>query len=628
MKHLSKLPIKQFIQRYLLIVPLLFSTLCYGEASAGILLAKSKVAQLAIVLPGEPSPTRQFAAAELAKYLQKISGATFQVAGSPAKSRKVIRIEQRKEMAYEDYRISVRDGNIVLAAGSDRAVLYAVYDFLERLGCRWIAPQLALYNGLSEYIPHQPTLYYKVNHEINEHPAFAYRKLDIEEGKSHTIENLKQLVDWMPKLRYNTLMVPLNYQGKGRVKWDKWREALTPELRKRGILIEVGGHGYQNYINPGMENGNLFKQHPDWFGLDKDCKPATDDYLVFNTENQDAVNYFIKSVLEYLRQHPEIDIFDLWPPDGARWAECPDWLKRGTPEDRQAKLISKVDSAVKAVYPHLKLQIIAYAKALLPPQHETISKQVMVDFCPIDQNFEYQINDSRSAANQEYVTALLDWRKKFDGDIGLYSYFRKYAWKSLPNVIPHFIQRDMQWYAKVPLQGITTYAEPGDWYTYELNHYILGYLAWNPDVKVDSLIQLYCKTRYGAASAVAEKAYAALENTVRIYGSIRFSSLKSPEAISKAVTLLRDRQQAVKEAAASAPAEIQANFGRLQLMLQYAILDIRVREALAINASPEVLSDRVQEVLTFFKNNGDKGIVIVNKEDNVKSLTRYYNRYK
>ena len=38
--------------------------------------------------------------------------------------------------------------------------------------------------------------------------------------------------------------------------WDKFRERVTPECRKRGITIEVGGHGYQNFLNAEMEDTN------------------------------------------------------------------------------------------------------------------------------------------------------------------------------------------------------------------------------------------------------------------------------------------------------------------------------------------------------------------------------------
>ena len=62
-------------------------------------------------------------------------------------------------------------------------------------------------------------------------------------------------------------MIPFNYQGDGKVQWDNWREALTPELKKRDMLVEVGGHGYQNFLNAKMEGGEVCSTNiPDWFG--------------------------------------------------------------------------------------------------------------------------------------------------------------------------------------------------------------------------------------------------------------------------------------------------------------------------------------------------------------------------
>jgi len=257
----------------------------------------------------------------------------------------VLKLDVRR--SPESYSIGVTGQRILLNAGSDRALLYAVYDLLSRLGCCWFAPEFSFYKGVAEYVPHQPLLYYRSSGMVDQRPVFTYRKLDVEEGQTHNIENLKQLINWMPKLRFNTLMIPINYQGAGRVKWDKWRDELTPELKKRGLMIEVGGHGYQNYMNAGMDNGALFSQHPDWFGKNKDCKPDKAEYMVFNTFNNDAVHYFTNSILNYLKQHSEIDIFDLWPPDGAHWADCPEWQKWASPEDRQAQLLARVDSAVK-----------------------------------------------------------------------------------------------------------------------------------------------------------------------------------------------------------------------------------------------------------------------------------------
>lgn len=601
---------------------LLLAATIKADASQ-ILLAKNKAAQITIVLPKQSSASQQFAGAELAKYLQKISGAVFSVASGKNQFKNAIGIELDLKKQKEDYSIATRGTNIILTGGSDRAILYAVYDFLARLGCHWLAPGFAFYNGTAEYVPQQPVLYYDATSTVNEHPAFAYRKLDVEEGQTHTIENLKQLIDWMPKLRFNTLMIPINYQGEGRVKWDKWRIALTPELQKRGLMIEVGGHGYQNFMNAKMEDGTLFKQHPDWFGKDKDCKPNPAEYLVFNTTNQDAMHYFVDHVLTYLKQHPEINIFDFWPPDGAHWADCPEWQAWGTPEDRQARLLNLIDSAVNAYRPDIKLEIIAYAKTIFPPQTVKMNKRLLIDICPIDQNFETQIYDTIAPANVTYNKAIHSWREKFDGDIGLYSYFRKYAWKSLPNVIPHYIQHDMQWYAGIPMQGITTYAEPGDWYTYELNYFVLGQLAWNPHADVDSIIRLYCQTRYGAAANVAQKAYAALEHTVRIYGSIRNSTLKSKEAIGKAINDVDLQMNNIRKAKALANTRVAANFSRLLLMFQYAVMDLQIREAIADKQPKNVISEKVNELLVFLRKNIAEGTFLLSAHDSAESLMKY-----
>lgn len=608
-----------------LIVVCLFAFCKEGyTAPRKVWLAKNNQAKVTIVLPQEPSVTLQFAGEELAKYLEKISHASFIITSSQKVKGPAIYIRLYKGAKKEEYAISCNDKDIVLSGNEDRTALYAVYDFLEHLGCQWLAPEFSFYNGTAEYVPNRPELLYEGPGTIIESPVFTYRKLDVEEGLSHTTENLKQLIDWMPKLRFNTLMVPSDYQGSGRVQWDKWRKELTPELKKRGLIIEVGGHGYQNFINPSMEDGQLFLKHPGWFGKNKECQPDKDEKLVFNTANEEAVQYFIDNILKYIREHPEIDIFDLWPPDSGKWAECPSLLTLGSPEDRQARLLNQVDSAIKLHHPNLRLQIIAYAKTIQPPKSVTINNDILVDFCPIDQNFESQIYDTLSVANVNYVDALYAWRTKFSGDIGLYSYFRKYAWKSLPNVIPHYIQKDMQWYAKVPLQGILTYAEPGDWYTYELNHYILGKLGWNPQVRVDSFIRMFCTTRYGREWEIAENAYKLLGHTVRIYGNTRHSSLKPTADIAKAIAAIEGQIAIIRKVKDSSLSS--SNFDRLLLMLQYAAMDMDIRKAFSVQTPQQLIHSKIEELLLFFKNNSDRGTIVVTGRERIERFIAHYYR--
>lgn len=609
----------------------------YVTPEKEFLLAKDGKAEAAIIIPPVSSGVLNFAASELAKYLKKISGAVF-VIDSVNTSYPAIILTVNEKLKKESYTIIAHDRTISIEGGSGRAVLYAVYDLLGRLGCRWLTPAFDFYKGQDEYIPHKATLYW-MPQNIRESPAFAYRKIDIEEGRSHNIQNLKQMIDWMPKLRFNTLMIPLDYGGSGHVKWDNWREELTPDLKKRGLMIEVGGHGYQNFLNagmpaisPGAGKETLFKQHPEWFGKDKNCKAAPEEYLVFNTANDSAVNYFLSNISSYIRQHPEIDIFDCWPPDGARWNECPAMAALGTPQDRQALLVNQVDSTIKKIRPGLQLEIIAYARALLPPGKVPLNKDILIDFCPINQSFEKQINDPSAKNNAAYINAICSWRKDFSGNIGLYSYYRKYGWRSLPVIIPHYMQHDIQWYARVPLQGICSYAEPGDWGTYELNHYLLGYLAWDPYVNVDSLIRLFCTCRYGSASGTAEAAYTLLEQTVRVFGNIPYTQLKASQKIADAKERLIKCEKEINRVSLQYDDTIaEQNLSRLSLMLQYAIWDLQIQEYRSqdlYNSQVGKTSDNelatVKKLVQFLKENNHKGIFLVEEKNVLSKLMSAY----
>lgn len=617
----------------LLLVAGAFSLQAPGGGQRRLTLAADGRTAYVIALSAHPSDAETLAASELATYLRRITGASFPVRrGGAGEGEKAIVLRTAKStgmsaLSGDAYGITVRGDAVILTGGSARAVLYAAYDFLARLGCQWLAPDFTYYAGEAEHVPHEPTLVYVSSGDVIQRPVFAIRKLDMAGARSHDIESLRKIVEWMPKLRYNTLMVSMVSGIGGHKTWDDWRGALTPELEKRGITIEVGGHGYQHFLNARMEGGTLFTRHPDWFGRDSACKPSRATQLVFNTANPDAVAYLIGNVVRYVTAHPEIDVFDFWPPDGARWAECAEQKSLGTVEDRHARLVTQLYTALKRARPELRVEMIAYAHAKLPPEHELIPPDVLVDFCPIGQDFDVPIYDPTAENNAIYVSAIQKWRRAFSGDIGLYSYYRKYAWRSLPNVIPHYMQRDLQWYATVPLQGISSYAEPGDWYTYELNHYALGQLAWNPDIDVDSLIDGYARARYGPAHDVASAALNALENSFRLRGSLPYSAADSAAQIGRALATIDNRLRAVRDAHMRAGAgAVAANLERLGLMLEFARRDLALQEARAEHASPTAIRAMVRELVAFLTVHKDRGVFVVYGGDDFSRYLKHYTR--
>lgn len=614
------------MKAFLKIAPFVFSTAGFSGGAAlaqahKIVLAQNGKPAFVVMLPARPSAAQRFAASEIASYLGKISGAKFEI--SKTNPSPAIKLGVKNEKPEEAYSIEVTNGDIVLSGNSGRAVLYAVYHFLEQLGCVWLAPDFSMYSGSHEVIPKKATLVYAYDGPVKTGPVFTYRKIDVDGGRSHNGDNLKKMIDWMAKVRYNVLRVPVNLNGNGRAVWDNWRDEVIPELTKRDMILEVGGHGYQNFINAKMENGTLFKTHPEWFGKDSSCRPSPSDRLVFNTADSSAVNYVIANIVRYIRQHPEIKIFGLWPSDVGRWQDCKEMEKYGTPQDRQAAFANKAEAEIHKLRPDIVLEIIAYSYTLSVPLKVPLSKTIQVDYCPINQSFEKQIFDKTSVTNNGYARELKAWRANFSGSIGLYSYYRKYAWRSAPVVIPHCIQKDMQWYARLLLQGISTYAEPGDWFTYELNHYVLAQVAWTPDVGVDSLVNVFIGSRYASNKQLALAAYRLFEKITPVYGSLPFTSLKPAKALAAAATevelCLSKIEAALKKKDAGAEA-----LSRLLLMMNYLRQDLRIQLSLASKESKETVTEQIKALLSFLQTNVDKGVFILTGDNDLARFTKKY----
>lgn len=600
----------------------MFSASAVQAQAERVILASGGKAAYTIVSPQPVTAGRDFAAAELQKYLKRISGADFHISVKPD-SRSIvaatlesikssrIRIEA-PVLEEEEYCILMRNQNIYLLGGGDRGVLYAVYHFLSGLGCQWFAPSFHFYENEEEYIPTHKTLTYPHNADIIERPAFKYRKYYVEEGLSHTTETLLKMIDWMPKARINTLVFPIDYQGHGRVRWDNWRNDLVDDMQKRAITIEVGGHGYQNFISPAEDEGALFVQHPEWFGMDNTGQRSANPRMVFCTSNKQAVSHLHKNIFLYLENHPEIAIFDFWPPDSEIWCECAACTALGPAPERHIRLVNQTARFLEKELPDVRLQCLAYSRFTEPPQAERLDSRVLLDFCPINQSFEYQIYDPASTNNKAYAENLALWLEKFEGEISIYTYYRKYAWRSLPVLIPRYMQKDLKYYRDLGVKGISVYAEPGDWFTYGANQYVLSRLAWNPDVSIDTLVAGYCRGIFGPAVEVAVNTLNQLENVVRRASGIPYTARKNQEQYSGYLAVLEDCKTRIEAESAkhATISPVAHNLDRLRMMVEYALANIEINYSIASGINQDEIDSKTINMKTFIRENAGKGVFI------------------
>ncbi|HXQ91657.1 MAG TPA: DUF4838 domain-containing protein, partial [Nitrososphaerales archaeon] len=433
-------------------------------------IAKNGIPKCEIVIGKNSELPERFAALELQKYLERITGGQFSVRGAREKrkstsNRKLPSIvigstsDSRSRKRNEDDSFSitkVREG-LVISGNSPRATLFGVYWLIQKLGVSFLVPEFDYYQclGGAEFVTVNRNLKVPETCFGTHTPAFAWRPKDIGEGASHTKSNILQLIDWIAKMSHNILRCPAQGQGSHsnphRTSWDKWRDLVTPELRKRGILIQVGQHGYQNYL----PSDEYFQDHPEWFGkLNGKRVPMSGS--VFCTSNSSALQEFTKNVIGYIKARPEIDIFDLWPPDSVPWCDCSNCVALGSESERHAIVVEAIRSALKKEKLRVKLGILAYVHCTEFPERTPISPEVRLDFCPIYRDYKFELNDVVSDINRaEYWDKLLRWRDGWTGEIVIYEYYMKYRFRSFPIVMPRLIAEEHSTYEKLGIRGLS-----------------------------------------------------------------------------------------------------------------------------------------------------------------------------
>jgi hypothetical protein len=588
------------------------------------------------IVVSNPSSTERFAAQELQKYLEKMSGAVLPIInketshsfliGKVFADQNGISLDS-KELGFDGYIIKTVGNNIVIAGREQRGTLYAAYAYLEQLGCRWYAPNFQFYGKWGgEYVPRTSTIEFK-SFNVVQKPDYKYRREDEGEGWTHTLKDDSLIIDWMSKARMNTFSYSVNRTNAISLRlhpviWDSVRKKLVPELKRRGLLIEVGGHGYSNFLKP----SEYFDEHPDWFG-DRNGKRSSSTGVVFNTDNKDAVKEFTSNLLAYLEKHSEIDIFDLWPPDGSRWSNDSASIADGTPTDREAKLFNYVIPRIRKTLPKIKIEFITYGPCLNPPENVKFnSTKLLMDFCPAYRSYSRPLWDKSDRANSTLDSTLKSWLSSsfYSGEVGFYSYYTKYIWRSLPMVIPHLIQKEMAYLHRLGVTGIEDYSEPGNWVTYELNHYVMAEASWNSDVNVDSLVNDLVSNQYGPSSQYIRNYYNLIEATVPQANIVRGNPMISINQIKKYLETLNSCKQLLLEGATDDKKNAQAEMltHKLQLSLKYALIDLQMREVLIdiASANNKCVNDMAgcitklgklyNEMSNLFNDNIDEGVFI------------------
>ncbi len=438
------------------------------------MLAKGGQATATIILPKVPRSGEQLAAQELQDYLYAISDALLPIRRGEVRTEgnrlligRTAQGVATRDLGREGFVLSTRGRDIIVAGGGDAGTLYAAYELLERLGCRWVMP-----GPLGEVIPRKETVRLP-ELDVTERPDF-----------------------------------PMRWVGHGL--WSLRNKGNHADEGYPRFNVQPGIYHSQYRLLPHKE---LFPKHPEYFALYKgqrldhpDAKPCT--------SNPEVVKVVAANMAKMLDADPSIDLISLSPTDGSYYCECPNCTALDEPDcphdqkmsRRMLMFYNAVARELARTHPKVKILAGAYHVYNRPPKDQSLKADphlaVVIchytDYCSM-----HAIDDETCPRNVEYRRLLEAWQNLIP-DVYFYEYYHTDGFRQMPCNLVHAIRRDIPFFHRQGYKGL--YTQYGSQWTTFLNYYIAARLLWDVDTDVDAVLDdLYGKFFRRAAAPM--KAY-------------------------------------------------------------------------------------------------------------------------
>jgi Domain of unknown function (DUF4838) len=429
-----------------------------------------------IYLPSPADSTVLFAAGELQRYLEKVSGVRLPVQsrGDSRSEGVEIRFEVKPELKvkFDGYRIEVKPSVIRLTAREPRGLLYAAYALLKEIGCSFVYP-----GEEEEVIPRLGLVKFPLGERVEE-PLIEHRGLAFYGLDKTSVELGGKIIDWMAKNRFNLLLVsedrPSDVQGNAHaIIWREVAQDLLPEVQKRGFIIDMSEHSTHVFFPR-----SLFAEHPEWFALNDGKR--TPGQICYS--NEEAIEYYARSQAAYAAQHPEIHILGTWPLDGGGYCECESCRSPET----VFKAAAGVADQVRSVRPDLTVEHLAYKlQTWQVPETVPVPENLSVLFCP----------SSRDSLARSWVEATEQARGTY-----LFEYRTGDNYHFLTNVWlrPEYAKMIAGQAVDVGYRGvISLYVPIQNWWRTSFNEYFLAAAYWDNELDLEEELDRYCRMYYG-----------------------------------------------------------------------------------------------------------------------------------
>ena len=438
-------------------------------------------------------PTASLAARELETYLSHISGQQIPVVNMLMPGGSTFYLQYGGE-SNDGFTWSFDGRNVILNGNNPRGLLYAVYSFLEELGCCWFAP-----GKRGERIPHG-TVFNLPQQPVSETAALPGRCLII--GHHAFMQDVADWIIWAARNRLNTIFFhtttgSLALGAVPESQYQALKPVFLPLMNERSMTVEHGGHGLTDLLPR-----ELFATLPKAFRF-RDGQRTPDHNFCPSSES--GLNIIKQNVERHFRAHPEVEIFHLWGDDipGGGWCDC-EACSEYSASDQLLLAVNAVADVLAEINPAAQISFIAYHDTEAVPASVTPRQNVHVLWAPRMRCYAHPVNDPSCRLNvPKYTQTLQDQVEYFKSNgsspTRVFEYYLDTVlFKSLIPPLPTVIQQDIIFYRDAgvhTMQALMT----GDyaWTAPQLNVWLFSRLVWNSDQDLDPLITYFSRAAYG-----------------------------------------------------------------------------------------------------------------------------------
>jgi len=538
----------------LLVITCVVTTGVASLAAEQVVLVEAGRPRAVLVLPADPQDDESLAARELQDHIRQISGATLPITtGRPTQGMLPVRIgsslapDLKKRVAGRSpftgaFVLSVKPQGIRLAGNSAEGTLFAAYELLEQLGCRWYLP-----GPVGTVVPKASTVALPVRQTFQA-PSFKDR---------HLIR-IAASVPWYRRQRLGGLFLP-NCHGIPQLPESKFED--EPEL---------------------------------WALIDGKRRPTQ-----LCTTEPKVLRRAIAATLRYFEKNPDVPWIGMGPDDNGEFCECERCCRLDTGQidpisnrlirtDRYIWFFNQVLDAVHKKLPGKKLCFYAYDSRKFTPTNHQPNPLIVPAFAPITQCRLHGMSNPMCPDRSYYRTIIADWAK-ISSEMYERGYYFNLACPGFPFSKIQAIRDETVEAHKLGMTGWTVECMPS-WASHGPTLYVASRLMWDVDTDVDALLAEFCEKFFGPAARpmlaylhLVDRAYR--DTDVHTGSSFCMPRLFPPERMAKGRTLLNDaaKQTAGNDLLVQRVRIFRLNYDQLDAFLR--MLDERNRFDFAAAAS-------------------------------------------